>query len=365
MVIGRKLTQEEFLLRAKSVHGDKYDYSLSVYSTCATKVKVICTEHGIFEQIPSDHFGGHGCAKCAIDNTKLPFDEFVIRAKELHGNKYDYSLAEYNGTFNKIKIICPIHNIFEQSPHSHLRYGCQQCGFNDITLSLETIIDRIKNVHGNKYDYSLVEYKGIKEKIKIICKTHGSFEQKVWDHILGEGCKKCHFDLRRKTTEEFIEEAIKIHGDRYDYSLVDYKSSMKNVNIICKIHGIFQQIPSSHLRGSNCNICGVSISKGEIEWLDAMNIPKEYRQKYIKVGARRFSTDAFDPINNIVYEYNGDYWHGNPAIFAQDKIHPIKKITYGDAYNATLEKENIIKSAGYTVISIWENDWKILKNITL
>ena len=121
-------------------------------------------------------------------------------------------------------------------------------------ITTEEFIKRAKKIHGDKYDYSLVEYKNYDIKIKIICPIHGEFEQTPRCHINSE-CFHCYISKRIKGTEIFIEEAKKIHGDKYDYSLVDYKNRFTTIKIICEKHGIFEQIPYAHLKGSICYKC--------------------------------------------------------------------------------------------------------------
>jgi len=126
--------------------------------------------------------------------------------------------------------------------------------------STEQFVLEAKEVHGDKYDYSNVMYETLKDKVSIICPTHGCFIQKACAHLKGNGCPKCYNEVRKfvklKSTEEFIIDAKKIHGDRYDYSLVDYKGNKHPVEIICKKHGSFFQKPIKHLVGHGCPICG-------------------------------------------------------------------------------------------------------------
>ena len=114
-----------------------------------------------------------------------------------------------------------------------------------------------KKIHGDKYDYSLVEYIGARTKVKIICPQHGEFEQRPGAHFNGgRGCKQCGFNIRQRlTTEQFIERARKLHGDKYDYSLVQYVNNRTKVKIICPKHGEFEQVPSSHCNGNGCKKC--------------------------------------------------------------------------------------------------------------
>lgn len=123
----RRLTQEDFIAKAHRVHGDKYDYSLAKYTKSVNKVKIICPKHGVFEQTASNHLAGKGCPKCA-GNVQSNTAEFIAKARRVHGDKYDYSLVNYTKSANKVKIICPEHGVFEQEANSHLQgFGCPKC----------------------------------------------------------------------------------------------------------------------------------------------------------------------------------------------------------------------------------------------
>ena len=122
--------------------------------------------------------------------------EFVVKAKLVHGNRYDYSLVDYKGCFNKVKIICKLHGEFEQIASNHLR-GCNCSKCNSKTLTTNEFVVKAKQVHGNKYDYSLVNYVYNKNKVKIICSIHGEFEQLPYSHLQGHGCLKCNYDKNR------------------------------------------------------------------------------------------------------------------------------------------------------------------------
>ncbi len=127
-----RLTTEEFISRARRVHGNKYDYALVEYSGTYIPVKIICREHGEFEQKPIQHLGGHGCQTCGTlagaNATRLNTEQFIAKAKRVHGDKYDYSLVSYETTELPVKIVCPAHGEFEQTPHRHLLgRGCREC----------------------------------------------------------------------------------------------------------------------------------------------------------------------------------------------------------------------------------------------
>jgi hypothetical protein len=185
----RKL-KSEFINEAKLVHGDKYDYSLVDYKTSKIKIKIICPIHGEFEQIPSNHLRGRGCLYCG-GTSKMDFNTFVLKAKNIHGNKYDYSLTKYINSYSPITILCPEHGEFEQIPNNHLSkgQGCYKC-LNKI-CDTKTFIEYSEHIHNYKYDYSLVNYEKINNKVKIICPIHGVFEQRCDSHKQGNGCQKC------------------------------------------------------------------------------------------------------------------------------------------------------------------------------
>ena len=249
---------ENFIETARKIHGDKYDYSKVEYINNSTKVCIICPEHGEFWQTPNKHLSGQGCRKCGIKRVwekrgRITTEEFINKAKKVHGDKYDYSKVEYKNNSTKICIICPIHGEFWQTPSSHLGgCGCPKCSGLE-RLDTQAFINRAKKVHGDKYDYSKVEYINMNRKVCIICPIHGEFWQTPVNHLKGKGCSKC---VRPSCdTNSFIENAKKIHGDKYDYSKVVYNKSCVKVCIICPIHGEFWQTPNKHLSGCGCPKC--------------------------------------------------------------------------------------------------------------
>jgi hypothetical protein len=268
----RKLTTEEFVQKAKEVHGDKYDYSKVEYKNTREKVCIICKEagHGEFYQTPNDHLSGSGCLKCS-GKAKLTTEEFIKKAKEVHRDKYNYSKAVYENISTKVCIICKEsgHGEFYQTPNSHLQgVGCPKCGesvrANSRTYTKNFFEKKAREIHGDEYNYSKVDYKSSRDKICIICSTHGEFYQSPSSHLQGKGCPMCG-GTKKLTTENFIRRSRLIHGDLYDYSKVDYKNSATKVCIICPEHGEFYQIPNNHLQGVGCSKCngGIKLDKGE------------------------------------------------------------------------------------------------------
>jgi hypothetical protein len=346
--MSKKLTQEEFLKRAIKTHGDRYDYSDTKYIGRHKKIIIKCKTHGQFEQTAGDHLSGRGCSKCmGFDKST---EEFIKEANTIHGDKYDYLLTNYIGSNKKITIICPMHGQFEQTPSNHLTgKGCPKCnGKNKTTVEFKK---QASGIHNNFYDYSLTNYIESNKKITIICPTHGQFEQTPHSHLNGRGCPTCVG--KNKTTVEFKKQAGEIHNDFYNYSLVEYVNAISKIKIICPTHGVFMQKPCKHLSGTGCPKCSHGISKPEILWLDSLNIPEEYRQQKIL----KYKVDGYDPETNTVYEFHGDFWHGNPNKFNPDDINPKTKTTYRHLYEKTLEKEQTIIANGYNLVSIWESDF--------
>jgi hypothetical protein len=181
-------------------------------------------------------------------------EEFIPKAKRVHGNKYDYSILNYTNANNKVRIICPIHGVFEQIAFDHLDgHGCMICG-GSLKKTREQFISEAKKVHSKKFNYSKLEYSNTNEKVKIICKVHGVFEQTAKSHLAGYGCWDCS-RVKVSTTDKFSKKAKEVHNNRYDYSEVVYINNATKVKIKCHEHGIFEQTPNNHLRGKNCPSC--------------------------------------------------------------------------------------------------------------
>lgn len=196
----KKLTLQKFVEKANNVHSNFYDYSSSEYTRSQEDITIICPKHGAFKQKANSHLAGHGCPLCAREasskNMSADIEHFMLRAKEAHGDKYDYSETVFKGYNNKVTIICPIHGQFEQLPKHHADgFGCVKCG-SDILAQLyrrtrEEFVEQARQAHGDKYDYSLVEYKNSNSKVLIVCSQHGVFQQSAQSHLSGRGCREC------------------------------------------------------------------------------------------------------------------------------------------------------------------------------
>lgn len=189
------VTQEQFINRAKAVHGDVYDYSLVEYLHSAIKIIIICPFHGQFLLRPHTHISAkQGCNICLLKSKQINNEKsFLEKAKLKHSNKYDYSLINYINSTTKIKIICPIHGVFEQIPNSHLQgCSCSKCAYEKRLLTQQDFLLKSQEIHKNKFDYSLSIYKGHKKRIKIKCNSCDKvFETKAGCHLEGYGCPNC------------------------------------------------------------------------------------------------------------------------------------------------------------------------------
>jgi len=361
----KQKTTEWFIAKAKSIYGDKFDYSKSVYSFSSIPIEIICKIHGSFWQRSDEHFKGNGCPIC---NRRWTLESFIEKSNVIHDGKYDYSKIIESSFLGetKLTITCKTHGPFQQKAKDHIRNrGCNLCGRDRMKesqrLTHADFINKSKEIHGNQYDYSKAIYTKTTEKTEIICFIHGSFWQTPSNHmhkILQQGCPTCAGNIRL-TTNQFIQKANDVHGNEYDYTLAEYIDSKTKIIVVCKKHGEFHVIPSNHFKGKKCPKCKFRVSKPETAWLDSLKIPKDCRQKTLLMNSgKRYEVDAYNPETNTVYEFNGDYWHGNPAKFDGNAWNHRNHCTFGELYQKTLTKERELILNNYNVISIWENDFK-------
>ena len=366
---------EKFVKHSNIIHNNKYDYTVSVFINLTTKIKINCFEHGIFEQTPSDHLDGQKCRGCAGILHRRTQDSFIQDAKLFHEDKYDYSKTIYSTIYEDVIITCKIHGDYIQKPVNHFRSGCSECGkiknseyFRSTT---EEFIEKSIKIHGDKYDYSQVEYKTNMDKINIVCKMHGVFSQTPCGHLGGKGCKECGRKrtglAKRDTLQTFIQKAKSIYGDKYDYSKVDYINSNTDIIIICKEHGEFKKRPNNHISSlkQGCQKCQVvkQYSKMSIDWLKFCekyyNIIIQHAEntgEYI-IPNSRYKADGYCKETNTIFEFHGSKWHGDPILYNK-KSKIFFGIDYGTLYENTIKKENFIKENGYNLIVMWESKWK-------
>lgn len=376
------IKKEYFINKVKKIHGNKYDYSKTIYINAKTKIIIMCGIHGEFSQLANTHLKGSGCPKCGIlsniNKFKSTTEEFIKKAISVHGDTYNYSKVNYINKKIKIIIICKIDGDFLQRPADHLRgSGCPKCASpankivkekNIILYDTNLFISKAKNKHGLLYDYSKTKYVNISTKLIIICTKHGEFLQGPEHHLKGSGCLLCSLEsrsLNRKlTNDQYIKKAISVHGNTYNYSEINYLNGNTKIKIICNLHGDFLQRPYSHLEGSGCPNCkGKHYSKMSIEWLEfvankeGIFIKHAENQGEFKIPSTKYKADGYCKENNTIYEFNGCKFHGCIKCFKPSSISSINKKLMGENYIKTKKKEKIIKELGYNLMVIWEHEW--------
>ena len=261
----RKVTTQEFINRAQEVWGDQYLYDKSIYVGNQKPIIITCRLHGDFICRPGNFLHKHGCPKCGRINTiekqKLTKDEFIQKANQIHNNYYDYSKVDYINNKTLVTIICPKHGEFRQLPNSHLQgSGCELCGKNKATskksLGIKEFVERAREVHGDKYDYSKVEYVNSRIKVCISCVQHGDFYQTPNNHLRGQGCPKC----REYKGEAQISKFLKAHNIEFQTQYpIEYEGNIKGFtyidfylpqhNIFIEYNGMQHYIPVEHFGG--------------------------------------------------------------------------------------------------------------------
>jgi len=348
------MTKEEFIEKAKEKYSCKYDYSfVDEYKNRDSKVKIICPTHGPFYKNVRMHLNGYECPECSsAKNYALTTDKFIEKATQTHGHKYDYSKVNYESSLKKVCITCPIHGDFWQIPSNHLRGAeCPKCSkrFMDTNYFIECS----NKIHSNKYDYSKVDYSDSFTDVTIICPKHGEFKQKPREHLSGCGCPKCGlkrmWDTRgRLTKEDFIEKAKLVHGDKYDYSNIEYVNERTPVRIICHKksktgveHGEFWQKPITHLMGHGCRKCRNSHLENKIRlFLISNNIEFEQEKTFDWLIGNKNShlyLDFYLPKHNIAIECQGvqhfivikNNFNKFNEVVKNDKIKELKCLEHG------------------------------------
>ena len=304
-------------------------------------------------------------------------DSMITSISKLHSNKYSYELITDYKPGKPIDIICKIHGVFKLTSHAHKAgYGCLQCQLEDKTIfdtlykpKTDKFISKFIEVHGDRYDYS----KTIVDSthfVTIICKEHGEFKQRIFDHLNGFNCPICGANSMRsklmQTINDVILKANSIHNFKYDYSKSIYDGNSVKIEIICHKHGSFWQTPDNHInRKSGCPHCK-SKWKSQDLWLDDIGLPRGSNYRQVRLandgitnGRKKFVVDGFDPLTNTIYEFLGDHHHGNPKLFNGSNLHCYSKTKLEVLHMRTLIKFEYLFNRGFTIIYIWENQFNL------
>jgi hypothetical protein len=248
----------KFLAQMRALYGEKYRFDETTYVNCHTKLRAVCPEHGEFRQRPNQLLRGYACPQCG-KNKPMNTARFLREAKEIHGEKYDYSQAgEITAVAQRITIVCPVHGPFTQSVLVHIYNagGCQACAHEQIRAAKKKtwaeFLKDAREIHGDKYRYDRAEavYADCKTPVPIVCPVHGVFMMPPYRHAGGgeqgrQGCPACGWNAagvsKRVTFAEFVRRAREVHGDKYQYDEASYSSGGHKLTVICPVHGGFTQ----------------------------------------------------------------------------------------------------------------------------
>ena len=243
--------------------------------------------------------------------------QFIAEARARHDDKFDYSQVRYVNAKTQVRIGCPEHGWFEQVPEVHLSgSGCPGCRYVRMaktrTRPWHEILVEFRERHGDRYDYSRVEYVNLSRKVTIVCREHGPFEQRPYCHLQGHGCPQCKYERlsanQRLTREEMLSRFRRVHGDRYDYSrVIQVRNCACQVTIVCPHHGPFRQSVSSHASGRGCAACQESRGERRIAHeLNRLGLPYVREQRFATCrDVKPLPFDFFLPTENALIEYDG------------------------------------------------------------
>lgn len=305
---GKKLSENEFIIRCKKVNPQfKYD-NIGFTKLHGGFVYPTCKKHGRFKFNAVGLSTKH--VKCPECDREERFYSFVDKARSIHGDKYQYDLSSYKTNKLPINIICPEHGEFKQAPGDHLKgWGCSKCSGKYKPTTEEWVL-KAAPVYNYYYDYSKVEYKDNKTSVIVICPKHGEFYTIPNNHLKGiSGCPKCNDELKHKkyskTSAKFIADAKKVHGELYDYSKVNYYNKETPITIICKKHGEFKQAPNAHLCGAGCPKCK---NKNQTKLFEKLSETFKELDFDYEIGIKWLEGQRFDIYNkefNFAVEYDG------------------------------------------------------------
>lgn len=377
-----KWTYDRFIKIACEIHGDKYNYSQVRPEHIAgvdSNIPIICNT---CNHMWSPTINGHirtqnNCPSCT---GRIPwtYDRFIKRAYEIHGDKYDYGMVtreHITGVMTHIPLRCKqCMTQWQPTINAHInnKHGCPRCATNS-GWTLKEVKERGNHIHGNKFNYDKVtdnDVKGVTSKIPVKCNDCGyEWWPNIGNHLNhGYGCPSCS-NKEPWTLNRFLQAAQQLNGDKYNYGMIteDHINNIySKVPLSCNTCKN-EWYPSIHDHITNnrgcphCCKCR-GYSNAQINWIDGImqieNIIIQYAlspegETYIPgVG----KVDGYCHQTNTVYEFHGDFWHGNPIKYQPQDINPVSRKTYGDLYQKTIQRDQHIRNLGYNLIVKWETD---------
>ena len=378
---------KKFLKRCKEIHGDKFNYSKikpEHIEEAKSKISIQCNfcEYEWSTTINSHINGKSGCPEC-FGNLPWNLEKFIKRAKEVHGDdKFNYNQVELEHIKNQKSNVplqcvkCQYEWSITINNHINKKSGCPDCA-GTLPWNIEKLLKIGKEIHGDTINYDRVKPEHIennKSKIPLKC-NKCKYE---WDHTTihshinqKAGCPDCS-GKNPWTLEKLLIKGKEVHGDTINYSRVKpehIRGKYSNIPLQCnKCQHEWTTTIGSHINGkTGCPVCSRKnqYSKISIEWLEsiekleniiirkATSVEGEFRIPSLNPGYY-YSFDGYCATTNTVYEFHGDYWHGNPIKYDPGDINKTLNKTYGELYRKTLERENYIRSLGYNLIVKWE-----------
>ena len=368
----RRLTTEEFKDRFRERYGDLYNLDKVEYKSSKEEIVVTCPTHGDFKIKPIRLLDGGKCPKCSKTRGTTE-EEFIEKARYVHNGFFTYEDCNFVSVSSIVGVTCPLHGKWFPKANNHLNgANCPKCSNEGITHEVTKLPSRNKSTRtytteefkekvreriGDKYLLDNIEYKGHKEYVYPICRKHGEFKILPIHLLNGRGCPKCARNYRY-TTNEIIDEFKKVHGDKYDYSKVNYVRTHDNVTITCKVHGDFEMSPSNHLRGQGCPMCRQSKLENEVSSILSENgIEFKAQQTFDWLG--RQSLDFYIPSRNIAIECQGlQHFKAVEGFGGEDRFEETKR---RDSLKRRLCEEHGIHVIYYSNLGI-EYPYKVIED---
>ena len=381
MTPGKRLTLEEFKQAVEALQPGKIDLSkVTHYKNAHTKILCKCRVcqyewpaspmHLMNRKSPT------GCPGCA---GKARTQEDFIKISQLKfPGKYSYTKLMFKNMSTPVTLIeVDTRHEFEVRPDIHLRDrslgGCKECQRMEISkrmsYSHNEFIEKAREIHNSFYMYTPNSYMDSQTLIQISCPIHGEFSQAPVSHLRGNGCPKCGIERSRNTeflTDEDIQakfrECQKIHSNKYTYKRIFNVEGLLHIEAECPCHGIFTQRLCHHIGGSACQKCNQTYSRKQLQWLKfrIVSDPKIQHAENggeFRIPCTKWTVDGYNPQTREVFEFQGDFWHGNPRRFNPREINPRNGISFEELHKKTLNKNEALINMGYTLIEIWESDW--------
>jgi hypothetical protein len=339
------------------IHGEKYDYSRTRYKNSKSKVELICLRCGISVYVtPNDHLSKKSGCRCWRSMSLADIQAKCLRNLGSSITCHAVRSGKHMREVDLECALCG-RRWWSQISSVNQSKGCLTCNRLK-PRSWDEALAKFVAVHGERYQHDPISYTKWHGKINVKCLScQSNFTIMCVDHAKGQGCVGCHKRCK-VDTEEFVRRAKQMHGDAYDYSRVNYADMMSKVDIRCvKCGSWFKQLPNNHVNiGNGCPACASAavVSKLEAAWLDSLQISVEDRQVTVTIDDASYVVDAL--CGDTVYEFYGSYWHGDPRATRASQIIGRRSETASELYAKTLSRQSALERKGYMVKYVWEWD---------